>query len=311
MNYKINVLYEFFLTGIYFATLWLLLNKLHYQESKVKRILLIICMLLFRPIHILISPFLSLPDIIRILLHAAAFLSLIIFAGGKKRYVCITVIYLWIFHTIVDTIASWIYIGITGDYPYSVYDIYLLTSIPCIVTFLWAVFYYYVMRAIPQEAIDRIPLRFWLILILTPFLIFSVLFSVLESIHIQLEAGYNNFLYLGVFNILLLVLNLFIFYFFIKLAVSYNAALLASELNKTPPVYTPQNGLSPEFTEKYGLSKRQAEIAEAIIQGKSNKEIAILFDIEVNTVQVHLQNVYRKTGAPGRYALMALVGLGK
>jgi DNA-binding CsgD family transcriptional regulator len=46
------------------------------------------------------------------------------------------------------------------------------------------------------------------------------------------------------------------------------------------------------------------------LQGKSNKEIATALNIEVNTVQVHLQNVYRKTGAPGRYAIMALVGRG-
>ena len=45
-----------------------------------------------------------------------------------------------------------------------------------------------------------------------------------------------------------------------------------------------------------------------MLHGKSNKEISILFNIEVNTVQVHLHNVYQKTGTPGRYALMVLVG---
>jgi DNA-binding CsgD family transcriptional regulator len=73
--------------------------------------------------------------------------------------------------------------------------------------------------------------------------------------------------------------------------------------------YTPQYGLSAEFIKKHGLSKRQAEITEALLRGKSNREIAYSMNIEINTVQVHLQSVYRKTGAPGRYALMALVGL--
>jgi DNA-binding NarL/FixJ family response regulator len=85
---------------------------------------------------------------------------------------------------------------------------------------------------------------------------------------------------------------------------------LASEFNKPPPIYTRQNGLSPEFIEKYGLTNRQVKIMEAVLQGKSNKEIAVLLNIKVNTVQVHLQNIYRKTGFPGRYALMMLVGLG-
>jgi DNA-binding CsgD family transcriptional regulator len=127
----------------------------------------------------------------------------------------------------------------------------------------------------------------------------------------QLKADFNNYLSSGVIGIVLLFFDLFVFYLFVKLVTAFNSKLLAGELNKTPPVYTPQNGLSAKFIEKYDLTKRQAEIAAALIQGKSNKEIAVLLDIEVNTVQVHLQSVYRKTGAPGRYAFMALVGLGK
>ena len=67
------------------------------------------------------------------------------------------------------------------------------------------------------------------------------------------------------------------------------------------------NGLKPEFIEKYGLSKRQAEVTEALIKGKSNKEIGSLLGIELNTVQVHIRKIYRKTGAKGRYALMVLI----
>jgi DNA-binding CsgD family transcriptional regulator len=82
------------------------------------------------------------------------------------------------------------------------------------------------------------------------------------------------------------------------------------EPGKTMAVYSPQ-GLSPEFTKKYGLSNRQAEVTGALLQGKSDKEIAALLDIALNTVQTHLKHIYRKTGVRGRYALMALVGLGR
>ncbi|MDR2922241.1 MAG: helix-turn-helix transcriptional regulator, partial [Treponema sp.] len=126
----------------------------------------------------------------------------------------------------------------------------------------------------------------------------------------QLEAGFNNFLFCGIFGLVVFALDMCIFYLYIKLITGYHSRLLAGELAQTPPVYTPENGLSPAFIEKYDLSKRQTEITEALLQGKSNKEIAVALDIEVNTVQVHLQNVYRKTGAPGRYAIMALVGRG-
>jgi DNA-binding CsgD family transcriptional regulator len=82
------------------------------------------------------------------------------------------------------------------------------------------------------------------------------------------------------------------------------------ESNKTLPPYSPKNGLSPELIEKYGLSSREAEATDALLRGKSDKEIAALLDISLNTVQTHLKHVYRKTGTRGRFALMALVGVG-
>jgi DNA-binding CsgD family transcriptional regulator len=73
--------------------------------------------------------------------------------------------------------------------------------------------------------------------------------------------------------------------------------------------YSQKSGLSPEFIERYGLSGRQADVIEVLLRGKSDKEIAAFLDIAPSTVQTHLKNVYRKTGAQGRFALMALVGL--
>jgi DNA-binding NarL/FixJ family response regulator len=73
---------------------------------------------------------------------------------------------------------------------------------------------------------------------------------------------------------------------------------------------TAKNGLAPEFIKKYRLSDRQADVTQALLLGKHDKEIAAFLKIELNTVKTHLKNIYRKTGARGRYALMALVGLG-
>jgi DNA-binding CsgD family transcriptional regulator len=111
--------------------------------------------------------------------------------------------------------------------------------------------------------------------------------------------------------------------FFVNLFSDRGARQSKGEPVKTPPAYsqpcTPvrqdrgspllKRGLSPEFIEKYGLSSRQAEVTEVMLLGKSDKEIAALLNIALNTVQVHLKHVYRKTGARGRYALMALVGV--
>jgi DNA-binding NarL/FixJ family response regulator len=71
---------------------------------------------------------------------------------------------------------------------------------------------------------------------------------------------------------------------------------------------TGKNGLSPEFIERYGLSSRQADVTQALLLGKPDKDIAALLKIELNTVKTHLKKIYRKTGVRGRYALMVLVG---
>jgi DNA-binding CsgD family transcriptional regulator len=220
-------------------------------------------------------------------------------------------IYLWNVGFLVDVIVSCLFMGFTDVLPITSAALNYEMTITQVSMFLWALNYYLLMRTTPEEALNRVSLRFWLIVLFTPFIGAGVLLANYKPLKIQLAAGFNNFVFCGLIGIILFVLNLFIFYLYIKLTVSYHARVLAGELHKTPPVFTQANGLSAEFTEKYDLSKRQVEAAEALLQGKSNKEIAVLLDIEVNTVQVHLQNVYRKTGAPGRYALMALVGQGQ
>ena len=79
----------------------------------------------------------------------------------------------------------------------------------------------------------------------------------------------------------------------------------------TPPTYSPQSGLSPEFIARYSLTNRHVQVTEPLLRGKSDKEIAALLNIGLNTVQTHLKHIYRKTNTRGRYALMALVGLNK
>jgi DNA-binding CsgD family transcriptional regulator len=313
MNNSINIPFEILLMGIQFATLWLLFYKLYHQESKIKRILLVICIVLSRPLDLVVfGPVYQMPLILRILIPIAAYAILVILAGGKKRNVCIMAVYYWSIVFLVDIIGNTLYFGFTGNRISSNNDVYIKASLVYFFSvFLWAVFYYLVMRAVPQEALKRLPLRIWIVILFTPLIGGIAVYVVNSPLSKQLDAGLNNYLLLGFFCIILLVFNLIIFYLFIKLVSSYNAPLLAGEINKTESLYTLQNGLSPEFIEKYGLSNRQVEITEALLQGKSNKEISILLNIELNTVQVHVQNVYRKTGAPGRYALMALVGIGK
>lgn len=309
--YKPIIPFELFLTGIQFLTLWMLFYLLYRPESTVRRIILIVFMLLWRPLHIIAAAVFSFTTPVKIILQAFVFLVLVLLSEGRKKSKVITAVYLWDIGLLIDMVFSCLFTGISGNLSVSSMDsLYLEMMIAQTAMLLWAVFYYLLMRAMPQSALDRVPFRFWLITLFTPFLGAAALFAAINSLKTQLEAGFNNFLFCGIFGFVVLALDLCVFYLYIKLITHYHSRLLAGELAQTPPLYTPANGLSPVFIEKYHLSKRQIEITELLLRGRSNKEIAVDLNIEVNTVQVHLQNIYRKTGAPGRYAMMALAGNG-
>ena len=44
----------------------------------------------------------------------------------------------------------------------------------------------------------------------------------------------------------------------------------------------------------YGLTGREKEILEAMVQGKTKKEIAAMLDLSFHTVDSHLRNIYQK-----------------
>lgn len=57
----------------------------------------------------------------------------------------------------------------------------------------------------------------------------------------------------------------------------------------------------------YGISKRERQIIELILQGKSNKEIEGLLFISPHTVKNHIYNLYQKLGVKSRGQLVNLV----
>ncbi len=51
------------------------------------------------------------------------------------------------------------------------------------------------------------------------------------------------------------------------------------------------------------MTAREAQVAEAISRGLSNKQIALEFGISTETVKRHLASIYSKLAIPGRVAL--------
>jgi len=76
-------------------------------------------------------------------------------------------------------------------------------------------------------------------------------------------------------------------------------------------IWKPEQGLTENIIQKYRVTEAEQAVANLVLLGKSNKEIAGKLHKAVGTVEAQLKSVYQKTGAPGRYALIALVANSK
>ena len=56
------------------------------------------------------------------------------------------------------------------------------------------------------------------------------------------------------------------------------------------------------------LSKREQDVLNLVLQGKSNKQIALSLDISVRTVEFHLKNIYDKFQVSSRIELILKMG---
>jgi len=52
------------------------------------------------------------------------------------------------------------------------------------------------------------------------------------------------------------------------------------------------------------LTRREWEVLEQLLQGRSNKQIALALDISIRTVEFHLKNIYQKYNAASRVELI-------
>jgi DNA-binding CsgD family transcriptional regulator len=64
-----------------------------------------------------------------------------------------------------------------------------------------------------------------------------------------------------------------------------------------------------ELVERYGLSRRQAEVARLLALGRSNAQIATALTVSVHTARHHTEVVLAKLRVRSRAAVAALVGV--
>ena len=116
----------------------------------------------------------------------------------------------------------------------------------------------------------------------------SVVFLVLGENNLKFIAGYT------------------ILYFFKDII---PLLLVGRYLNKNyvHPQNIIKNNVKESFNEQYGISKRESEIVDEIVKGRTNKEISERLFISVQTVKDHIHNIYLKTGVKNRVQLTNLI----
>lgn len=82
-------------------------------------------------------------------------------------------------------------------------------------------------------------------------------------------------------------------------------------LRFSPQTPIEADSLSESFISAYGITDREREIIEKVIEGKSNAAIASELVISLATVKTHLHNIYTKLGVESRFDLLAKVRSGK
>jgi DNA-binding CsgD family transcriptional regulator len=65
--------------------------------------------------------------------------------------------------------------------------------------------------------------------------------------------------------------------------------------------------LSGDRLVSFGLTPREAEVFQWLVQGKSSDEIATILNISVRTVSKHLERIYLQLGVENRHAAVALM----
>jgi DNA-binding CsgD family transcriptional regulator len=300
-----NIFAEFLLAALRFSSLWTIFYVLYHPRTLLRRILAIGIMVLQYP-----------------------FCRILFFASGGNfaaSVICDTLLFLTIAFIcenddlirpvisalyfngmlqLINYIMSCYLYAFSGSVPpsFSAWS-YFWKSVEGLFLLFWTLFYYRVARNMTAKT----PASFSLLTVLTPLAGLAVIAVSTSATRSLLDHGANIFLYGGLFGTLIVILNMCVFYLYTKLSIAHESLIFARDLAHTPPVWTPEQGLSAAFIEKYEISPREREVVEIMLQGKTDKEISVALNIAVNTVQVHLKRIYRKTGASGRFALSALV----
>jgi len=123
-------------------------------------------------------------------------------------------------------------------------------------------------------------------------------------------------LYLGRYSILIIYFPLskfFLYIFFLFQLIFANIVPIIwikyyfikyfNKLNVTKKI----TSVVEDICKKHGLSNRQQQILELLLEGKSNREIEESLFISYHTVKNHVYNIFKKLGIKNRFELINLI----
>jgi DNA-binding CsgD family transcriptional regulator len=182
-------------------------------------------------------------------------------------------------------------------------DMYLHRLILEAASVLWAYAYYRIIRKFQGKLPNVIygPTVVAIPAITQALIIFS------NHAAAQVETPEYFYVFGMVFNALLVIIYTATIAVYIQIRTANEANAFTMKVHNTQPVWTKEAGLSPLFIAKFGITDREREIIGCILEGKSDKDIALALNIAVSTTRTHLKNIYRKTGSEGRFSLLSLL----
>jgi DNA-binding CsgD family transcriptional regulator len=234
----------------------------------------------------------------------AAMILLFALIAGDWRNSLFTALYYIGIEAAIDTIRHFFIMYIFGKTFRGYTNAYYIQfNLQYLFVLGWAFFYYWIMKG--RSAC--LPLRFWIMTVIPPFATTVLLTRYADVARPLLAQGTNIYIEGILFGLFLFAFNRFTFYMYFKLTLLYEAQVFANRVANIPPVYTRETGLSTAFIQKYAVTGREREIIEAVAAGRLNKQIAGDLRISLRTVEMELTQIYKKTGASGRFALIALI----
>ena len=181
----------------------------------------------------------------------------------------------------------------------TVFNIYLLSSM----IFYISIFYLLVIGFLNYKNIEDKTIKFIvkvlgiITILIYPVLIYQLIiyrkdFMNINSIDITLMLFYTwwNLVMLGYF-----------LWYFMSMIKSNNSRISDSLYSKNNE--ESDSNIKLEDND-FNLTKREKQILSYLLSGKTNKEISLIFDISLNTVNNHVANIYYKSGVKNRVELV-------